>query len=390
MLVMSLMALVAFMGLVACGSGDDAVASTVPTSASPGSVLPSPDNETGTNASSPPTPSTEVERGPLGNGEAVTIAFAGDSSFQGLAAGIVGNPTGLLAAIAPVLSDADLTMVNLEAALGSGGTPEPKAFTFQTPAETIDALAAAGVDVVTMANNHGMDFGEAGLESSLRIRAGSPMPILGIGRDSYDALEPFITEIRGQRVAFLAANDVFDSSLQARWTATPERPGLASAKGIHQERLLDAVSDARENADTVVVYLHYGRETETCPNQRQVELARSLFDAGADIVVGSHAHRLQGVGFAGDRFVAYGLGNFIFRPGSSAGRETGVLVVTVTGSRVDSFEWRPAVINDGLPVPLTGQHAAAEMDKMDRLRACAGLSSTRPDPGVDSTPSLRR
>lgn len=322
-------------------------------------------------------PSTvpEPERGPLGSGNTVTIAFAGDSSFQGLAGAVSTNPRGLLSAVAPILGDSDLTMVNLEAALGSGGSPEPKAFTFQTPAGTLDALSAAGVDVVTMANNHGMDYGEGGLEASLEIRRTASLPILGIGVDEEDALSPFIAEVKGQRIAFIAANDVFDSSLQARWTATGTQPGIASTKGIHQQRLLDVVARVRADADTVVVYLHYGRETETCPNTRQVELAASIFDAGADIVVGSHAHRLQGVGYIGEKLVAYGLGNFIFRPGSAAGRETGVLVVRATGSRIDGFEWRPAVIDDGLPVPLTGARAAAEMDKMDRLRRCAGVTA---------------
>lgn len=325
-----------------------------------------------------------AERGVLGSGSAVTIAFAGDSSFQGLTAAVQADPTGVLSAIAPMLGDADLTMVNLESALGIAGAPEPKTFTFQTPAQTLEALRAAGVDVVTMANNHAMDFGETGLAESLRIKRDSPIAILGIGEDADEAISPFVTEVKGQRIAFLAANDVFDSSLEARWTATDSKPGVASSKGAHGQRLLDAVRSSAIEADTVVVYLHYGRETETCPTDRQRELVELLTDAGADIVVGSHAHRLQGIGYLGDRLIAYGLGNFIFHPGSAAGRETGVLVVTATGSRIDSFEWRPAVINDGLPIPLTGERAVAEMAKMERLRQCAGLSSS-PDVTASSS-----
>lgn len=356
------------------GSADDFMSTTPVDGADP-----SPTSDTTV------TTSTEPERGPLGNGEQITIAFAGDSSFQGLGPSIAADPQGLLRSIAPLLNSADLTMVNLEAALGTGGSPEPKTFTFQTPAATLDALAAAGVDVVTMANNHGMDFGEGGLASSLEIRSGGRLPVVGIGNDESDAMSPFIAEVRGQRVAFIGANDVFDSSLQARWTATDDQAGIASAKGIHQQRLLDTVAATREHADTVVVFLHYGRETETCPNDRQKELAASLFDAGADIVVGSHAHRLQGVGFMGDRLVAYGLGNFIFRPGSAAGRETGVLLVRVTGSRIDGFEWKPAVIEGSLPVPLAGTRAASEMDKMERLRQCAGLATDPTSAGGTET-----
>lgn len=323
--------------------------------------------------------STSAPRGPLGSGQTVRFAFAGDSSFQGLSNALARDPSAVLRSIAPVLGDADVTMVNLEAALGSGGTPEKKAFTFQAPVESLTALKAAGVDLVTMANNHGMDFGVDGLKSSLAIKASGVMPIVGIGVDSNEAYGPYVTEIKGQRLGFIAANDVFDASLEARWTATATGPGIASAKGSNQEQLITSVSSTRPKVDTLVVFLHFGRETETCPNARQKDLAQALIDAGADIVVGSHAHRIQGVGYVGDKLVSYGLGNFIFKPGSSVGRESGVLMVSATGSRIDSFEWKPAAIDGVVPVPLTGTRAAAENAKMARLQACAGVASGAPD-----------
>lgn len=322
------------------------------------------------------TTTTSTPRGPLGSGQTVTLAFAGDSSFQGLDAAVRSRPDQVLAAIAPVLGDADLTMVNLEAAVGSGGTPQAKAFRFQTPAQSLDALAAAGVDIVTMANNHGMDYGPEGLASSLQIKAAGPLPIIGIGRDASEAYAPHIFEVKGQRIGFIAANDVFDASLERAWTATDGQPGIASAKGANLERLVASVRATRALVDTLVVYLHYGRETETCPNQRQVSLGTDMFAAGADIVVGSHAHRLQGVGFVGPKLIAYGLGNFIFHPGSAAGRESGVLRVAVTGSRVDSFEWRPAVIQGDVPVPLSGPAAEREATKMADLARCARVADT--------------
>lgn len=327
-------------------------------------------------------PTTEV-RGPLGNGETVTIAFGGDASFEGLEGSLQSDPEGLLSAIAPTLGAADVTVVNLEAALGIAGTPEPKGFAFRVPAEALVALQSAGTDAVSMANNHGMDFGEEGLAESLRIKAETGFPILGIGNDEDEAYAPWVTEVRGQRIGVIAANDVFDSSLVARWTAGPDQPGLASSKEFREARLVEEVERTREVVDTLVVYLHYGVEKDTCPTQRQQELAAAMTAAGADIVVGTHAHRLQGMGYLGDQFVAYGLSNFVFKSPSDAGRRSGVLTVSATGRRIDEYRWDPAVLQGNVPYPLSGGAAEAERAAMDELRGCTDLTAEPTGPGTE-------
>ena len=355
------------------GSGDGRSGSTT---ADPGST---------TTGGKPATATTGTDRPATGSGQAVTLAFAGDSSFQNQTAAVVSSPSTVLSAIAPVLSGADLAMVNLETALGSGGTPQPKKFTFQVPAQAVDALKAAGVDAVTMANNHGMDHGPAGLQDTLRIKQSTGFPILGVGQDDAEAYAPLISEVKGQRIGFLAASDVFDDNLRASWLAGPAKPGLASAEEDHRDRLLQAVQEARGKVDTLVVYLHMGTEKEFCPNPRQEELARMLTDAGVDIVIGSHTHRVQGVGYLGDHFVAYGMGNFIFKANSPEGAATGVLLVTATGRTINGYQWKPAVIRNSIPFPLTGQAATAALATMDQRQACAGLSATATGPGTSPT-----
>jgi len=326
------------------------------------------------------TPTTTI-RPPTGSGQSVTLAFAGDTNFQNNLDTVRSAPSTVLAAIAPVLQSADVTMLNLEAALGSGGTPAAKKFTFQVPEQAIDAVAAAGVDVVTMANNHGLDFGPEGLADSLRIKRERGFPILGIGIDEAEAYAPWITEVKGQRIGFLAANDVFDAHLVSRWTAGPGHPGLASTEEAHQARFAEAVAALRPLVDTLVVFLHYGTETQTCPNQRQKDLVALLTSAGADIVVGSHPHRLQGVGFHGDQFVAYSLGNFAFQANSPEGARSGVLTVSATGRRIDGSTWTPATIRNSLPVPDTGAQADAGLAVMAERQACAGLTPNATGPG---------
>lgn len=321
---------------------------------------------------------TTTTRPATGSGETVTLAFAGDSSFQGLDAALATDPAGVLSGIAPLLSGADLAVVNLEAALGTGGTPAPKDFTFRVGPSALDALKAAGVDAASMANNHGLDFGPGLLPETLAIGRDRGMPLLGIGEDDVAAYAPLVVEVKGQRIGTIAASDVFDSSLRDLWTAGPGKPGLASAEEAHQERLAAAVRELRPGVDTLVVFLHYGVETRTCPDARQRELVDLLVAAGADVVVGGHAHRVQGAGFLGDRLVAYGLGNFVFQAHSPEGAASGVLEVSATGRRVDGFRWLPAVIRGGVPAPLSGPAADAALATMAERRTCAGLTDAPP------------
>jgi poly-gamma-glutamate capsule biosynthesis protein CapA/YwtB (metallophosphatase superfamily) len=224
-----------------------------------------------------------------------------------------------------------------------------------------------------VANNHGMDFGEEGLADTLYSAAVNGFPLIGIGNDATQAFTPFEATINGQRIAVLGATQVLDGNLIDAWTATDSQAGLASARD--PDRLVAAVTDVRTRADTVVVYLHWGTEGETCPSERQQELADQVIAAGADIVVGSHAHRLQGGGRDGAAFVDYGLGNFVFySPDGSPGAATGVLKVTATGRNVDGYEWVPATIRSGVPTPLEGAEAEQAQADWQALRDCTDLT----------------
>jgi poly-gamma-glutamate synthesis protein (capsule biosynthesis protein) len=316
---------------------------------------------------------TTTTRSPLGSGASVTIAFGGDVHFEDeVRDQLDRRGTAMLDAIAPTLGGADVTIVNLETAITERGDPVPKAYNFRAPARALDALGAAGVDVVSMANNHGLDYGDEGFADSLAAEHGQGVAIIGIGNNAAEAYAPFVTEVRGQRIAIIAATQVLDDSLIADWTATDDHRGLASAKEV--ERLTAAVASARATADTVVVFLHWGTEKAQCPQDRQTTLATQLVDAGADIIVGGHAHRLQGAGRLGGAFVGYGLGNFVWYADGGDSATTGVLTVAITGRRVDSSSWSPARIRDGVPVPLVGDEATRAEAKWQALRDCTNLT----------------
>jgi poly-gamma-glutamate synthesis protein (capsule biosynthesis protein) len=323
---------------------------------------------------------TTTVRGPEGSGQPVTIAFGGDTHFESfLRTRLATEGAAMLAPLDELFAGADLTVVNLETAVTDRGEPQPKEWTFRAPASALDALAAEGVDAVSMANNHGLDYGAQGLEDSLAARAGAPLGVIGIGRDATDAYAPYRATVNGQRIAVIAATQVLDEELIGSWTArdataegAPAHAGVASAKEVDQ--LTAAVARARATSDTVVVVLHWGQERTECPTARQQELAPALLAAGADIVVGGHAHRLLGAGRMGDGFVAYGLGNFVWFNGSGPNGDTGALLVTATGRHVDGYEWRPARIRDGVPTALSGDAAADAQARWQALRACTGLT----------------
>jgi poly-gamma-glutamate capsule biosynthesis protein CapA/YwtB (metallophosphatase superfamily) len=308
----------------------------------------------------------------LGSGKPVTFAFGGDIHFEGvLSSKLASSPSTVLAPIAPTLGEADIAMANLETAVTNAGAAAAKTFVFRTPATAFEALRGGSIDVVSMANNHGMDYGEDGLRDSMAAARRYSFPVVGIGMDGKRAYAPWRRTIRGQRIAILGATQVLDEHLISSWTAGPGKPGLASAKDV--PRLVQAVRQARRTSDTVVVYLHWGVELVGCPTTDQKTLARQLVAAGADIVVGGHAHRLLGAGRMKRAIVGYGLGNFVWYGTSELSTQTGVLFVTATGRRIDSYRWEPARIVDGVPRPLTGAERRSESAGWRELRGCTGL-----------------
>ena len=341
-------------------------------------------NHSGTGAPSkpPPTPSGNPRLDPDwdGDGDAVTLAFGGDVHFPvGTTLGdrLAADPTDALGSTVPaLLSGVDLSMVNFESALTDGTCPaaQSKQFVFYAPPTAISAFKGAGVTLITEANNHGEDCGPAGLQTAIATKTQTGYTILGIGQNAAQAFTPYTATIHGQHIAIIAATQVIDSDLQTAWTATATQPGLASAYDVND--LVADVEAARKTADTVIVYLHWGTELDACPNPRQEPLAQALVQAGADIIVGTHAHVLLGGGYLGSAYVDYGLGNFAFYDNSPPENASGSLVLSATGRKITAVTWRPAVIVNDLPQPLSGDAAAAAVAAWNQARSCTNVSAT--------------
>lgn len=330
-----------------------------------------------------------------GDGQSVSFAFGGDVHFPAgtnLGDRLAADPSDALGPTVPeLLSGVDLSMANLESALTDGTCPDSqsKQYVFYAPQSAISAFQGAGVTLITEANNHGEDCGQPGLQMALTARAQRRYTILGIGQNAAQAFTPYETTIHGERIAIIAATQVIDSDLQGSWTATATQPGLASAYEVND--LVAAVEKARQWADTVVVYVHWGTELDACPNPLQEPLAQVLVQAGADIVVGTHAHVLLGGGYLGSAYVDYGLGNFAFYDNSPPENASGSLVISATGRHIDAATWRPALIVDDLPQPLSGDAATEALTAWNQARACTNVSaspgSSIADGGTETSPA---
>ncbi|MEX2588204.1 MAG: CapA family protein [Actinomycetota bacterium] len=208
--------------------------------------------------------------------------------------------------VAPLLQSADIAFANFESTASVRGSPAPKAYTFRSDPASLDPMARAGVDVVSVANNHALDYGpEALMDTVSNLRRVGIQPVGG-GANEVEAWSPAVVEAGGMRFAFVAASRVLPSG----WAATAQTAGVASA--YQQQRLLDEVAAAKATGAVVVVSVHWGVERSASPEPYQVNLGRALVEAGASVVLGHHPHVLQPVARYRGAVIAYSLGNFVF------------------------------------------------------------------------------
>ena len=334
--------------------------------------------EDGVDVATPQPAERPVDQDAEQNPETFTIAFAGDVNFaERTADRLAADPATAFGVAAKGLGSADLTMVNLETAITTGGAPEPKSFTFRAPPSAFTALHAAGVDVASMANNHGADYGAVGLADSVAAIAESGFPVIGIGANEAQAMAPYRTTIKNVPIAIFAVSAVHDHTL-ASWTATADTPGIASA---FDPRLAENVRAAAADGTTVIVFLHWGTEYDSCPDSDQVQLADELAAAGASAVIGAHAHVLQGAGWRSDgTYVAYGLSNYLWwRSFGNEQDDNGVLTLTFDGRTVTAASFAPSHLDvTGVPVPATGTQRDRIDAEWEEVRACADLSAQPP------------
>ena len=265
-----------------------------------------------------------------------------------------------------IFAGADLLTGNFESSLGDVGEPADKIYQFQSPPGAAQTLANAGFDYVTLANNHAFDYGAEALLQGIDLLDAQGVATVGAGMDDAAARAAYITQTNGLTIASVGFVHVpkegagfgFDTE---SWTATADTAGLAW--GAPETIAADVAALAATEPDLIVVHLHSGYEYIEEPSEEQAAAAHAAIDAGADVVIGHHAHILQGIEYYNGGVIVYGLGNFAFHIDGVV--ETAVMNLWLDADGVRQLELIPAIVQDGgAPRPADNEEADAIRERV--------------------------
>ena len=234
----------------------------------------------------------------------LSISAIGDISFEGK---YVDKPSAKpFSAVVHILKSTDLVVANLENPLTNGGNRVKGKCTLRGSPNWAGVMRDIGVHLISLANNHMMDYGQEGLLNTIRALNSAGLEYVGAGKNRKEAYAPKLMKIKKTSIAFIARTSVIVSSPSY---AGESQPGVAYLDIEETKRNIKACKD---QADLVILLIHWGLEEYHYPPPHQRILAKELIEAGADLILGHHPHVLQGVEVIGKSFVAYSLGNFVF------------------------------------------------------------------------------
>lgn len=278
-----------------------------------------------------------------GNKDISTISFVGDISLadnfeimpyydsRGGITGILDQP------VIEYMNNTDLMVANSEFTISDRGTPMPnKIYTFRASPSRVSIYNEMGVDLVTLANNHVYDFGTDAFLDMLDTLDEYNMPHIGAGRNISEAIKPYYFIINGYKVGFINATRA------EKYILTPEAgidtPGVFRC--YDPNMFIENISKTKENSDYVVALIHWGKEDSHELENVQIDTGKLYIDAGADIIIGSHAHVLQGVEFYNNKPIVYNLGDFIFNRET---KETGIFNLNISYDGELSYSFIPCM-----------------------------------------------
>lgn len=276
----------------------------------------------------------------LGTDEAFNPATSFNAEYDK-----VDNPAYFLQNVADIFGADDLTIVNMEGTLTTSTTRAEKTFAFKGPAEYSQVLTSSSVEAASVANNHSRDYGEQSLTDTIETLDAAGVQTFGYDRIAY-------LDVKGVKVALIGANAL--SSYETTTTQVTQQ--IAEARN--------------QGAQLVLVYIHWGIERDYVPSTDQVHLGHAAIDAGADLVVGSHPHVIQGYEQYQGRYIVYSLGNFCFGGNSNPTDKDCMIfqqTFTVQGNEVaknDDVDFIACSIssassrNNYQPTPATGDEKA--------------------------------
>lgn len=275
-------------------------------------------------------------------GKEVNLSFVGDVSladnfeiipkYDERGEGIYGI---LSEEVVNIMNDADIMVANNEFTISDRGAPMPnKYYTFRANTNRVGIYDEMGVDLVTLANNHVYDFGEEAFLDTLDTLTNNDIPYVGAGRNIEEASRPYYFIANGYKIAFVNATRA------EKFILTPEATNTTGGvlRAYDPTRFKETIKTAKENSDFVIALIHWGKEDSHELEQVQIDTGKEYIDAGADILIGTHAHTLQGIEFYNNKPIIYNIGDFIFNRES---KDTGILNVKIDNQGNFTYSFTP-------------------------------------------------
>jgi poly-gamma-glutamate synthesis protein (capsule biosynthesis protein) len=310
----------------------------------------------------------------------ISMTFTGDISFADnwtVMQYCKTTENGITDCISPFLVDrlraSDISCINNEFCFSDRGTPMAgKMYTFRAATQHVELYHTLGTDIVDLANNHCFDFGAQAFLDTLDTLDGAGIQRMGGGRDLAEASKPVYYIIEGKKIAFVAATRAEKNIMTPE--ATDSSPGVLRC--YDPTRFLAVIKEAKAQADYVIANLHWGTENSHALEQVQISTAKQYIDAGADLIIGAHAHCLQGIEYYKHVPIVYNLGNFWF---SHYDIDTGLLWVNLTEAGSTELTFYPATQRDCKTTYVDGEAEG------DRILQCMRDYSINADFAADGT-----
>lgn len=239
--------------------------------------------------------------------------------------------------VVDILNGSDITVANNEFAFSNRGTSlKNKAYTFRANPDRVSIYNEMGVDLVTVANNHAFDYGEDAFLDTLDILDNANIARVGGEKNIEEAKRPYYYIINGYKIAFIAATRAERNILTPG--ATENTSGVMRC--YDPTLLIENIKEVKANSDYVILLVHWGKESSHELEDVIIDTGKMYIDAGVDLIIGSHAHVLQGIDYYNDKLIAYNLGNFIFNKEKI---DTGILEMNLSYSGDLTYKFIPCL-----------------------------------------------
>lgn len=260
--------------------------------------------------------------------------------------------------VVDIMKSSDIMVANNEFTVSNRGSKIPnKYYTFRAKPERLAIYDEMGVDIVSLANNHAYDYGEEAFLDTLDSLKKYGIPYVGGGINISEAKKPYYFIANGYKIAFIGATRA------EKFILTPEATGNTSGvfRAYDPSMLLDVISEVKKNSDFVILLMHWGKEDSHELEKVQIETGKKYIDAGVDLLIGSHAHVLQGMEIYNDKLIAYNLGDFIFNRET---KDTGILSVDINDNGKMNYKFIPCFQKDFRTILLNGEEKIRVINDM--------------------------